>query len=188
MTPSLRGQLLIAARKLRDRNFFRSVVLMVAHNGDGAMGLVLNQPTSITVAQALESIVALPETGELVGVGGPVERKALFIVHNAVDLADGESQILEGLFLGTGPEVFETIARRAALGDSMLTYRIFLGCSGWGPDQLEGEIGRGDWLTVRARHELVFPSDPYELWKRCVAEYSAQNPLAPVPPTDFRFN
>ena len=80
MPDSLRGQFLIAGKNLRDPNFYQSVVLIVEHGDGGAMGVVVNRPSGVTVTQALQKHFELPETGEMVYVGGPVERNALWIV------------------------------------------------------------------------------------------------------------
>ncbi|MCY2967355.1 MAG: YqgE/AlgH family protein [Planctomycetota bacterium] len=188
MPRSLRGHMLIAGRRLRDTNFFRSVVLMVEHNAEGAMGVVLNQPTEITVSSALESVAEMPETGELVYLGGPVERQALFIIHNAADLQSDNNEILDGVYLGAGPDDFETIVRRVALGESPLRYRMFFGCAGWGPRQLEGELKRNDWMVLPARSEHIFPEDPYTLWDDVAAEYQKLHPPVKGIPTDPRWN
>src|SRR5665213_209356 len=109
MPDTLRGQFLIAGRNLRDPNFFQSVVLIVEHGEGGAMGGVVNRPSGVTVTQALQKHFELPETGEMVYVGGPVERNALFILHNADDLDNSEASVLDGLFVGSSPDTFENI-------------------------------------------------------------------------------
>ena len=86
MPKSLRGQYLISGKWLRDPNFYKTVVLMVEHNAQGAMGLVVNRPSSVTVAHALSEHFNLPETDDLVYVGGPVEPSALFVLHNCEEL------------------------------------------------------------------------------------------------------
>lgn len=179
MTDSLRGHFLIAGKSLRDPNFFKSVVLIVEHGGGGAMGVVINRPSGITVSQALKKNFELPETGDMVYVGGPVERNALFILHNAEDLNSAEAPLLDGLFVGSSPEAFESVVRRAADGDPELKLRIYFGCAGWAPDQLEGELARNDWLVCPARGDLVFHPEPYAVWDLAAAEYNRLNPLIP---------
>ncbi|MFN0052326.1 MAG: YqgE/AlgH family protein [Planctomycetales bacterium] len=179
MPDSLRGQLLIAGRSLRDPNFFRSVVLIVEHGSEGAMGLIINRPSGITVAQALKQHFDLPETGEMVHVGGPVENNALFILHNAEDLDATEKPVLEGTFLGTSPDTFESVIRRAAEQDPNLKFRVYFGCAGWAPQQLEGELGRNDWLVYPAAVEHVFHPEPYAVWEQVLAAYRKSR--LPVP-------
>lgn len=179
MSESLRGKLLIAGRALRDPNFYQTVVLIVGHGSDGAMGVVVNRPSGLTVAQALEKHFELPETGEMVHVGGPVERNALFVLHNAADLDGGETPIIDGLYVGNSPETFEQVVQRASSPDSDLRYRVYFGCAGWSPDQLEGELSRNDWHILPATTDYVFHPEPYSVWELAMGEYRKTNPIVP---------
>lgn len=179
MAKSLRGKCLVAGKHLRDPNFYKTVVLMVEHGSEGAMGLVINRPSSVTVAHALSEHFNLPETDDVVYVGGPVEPSALFILHNAADLDEGQSPILKGLYLGSSAGAFETIVRSASEGNCDLRFRIFSGCAGWAPGQLEGEIARGDWFVHPACTELTFHDDPYQVWDLMLQKVYVANRLIP---------
>src|SRR5438132_1387425 len=111
MSDSLRGQFLVSARHLRDPNFHKTVVLLVEHADTGAMGLVVNRPSGVSVAQALSQHFELPETEDVVFVGGPVEDSALFMLHNAGDLDAAELPVIPGLYVGSSAEVFEDVVR-----------------------------------------------------------------------------
>jgi putative transcriptional regulator len=152
ISKSLCGQFLVAGKRLRDPNFYRTVVLIVEHGDDGAMGLVVNEH------------FPLPETGEVVHIGGPVEPSALFILHNAGDFEDSERPVVPGLYVGSSADAFERIVRSASEGNSELKFRIFSGCAGWEGGQLEGELSRGDWYVHPATARLAFAEDPYVLW------------------------
>lgn len=191
--------MLIAARNLRDPNFFKTVVLIVEHNDEGAMGVVVNRPSGVTVAHALKKHFDLPETGEMVHIGGPVERNALFILHNAEDLEKPATSdyvsdnapaepIIEGLFVGSSPDTFENVIQRAAANDPDLKYRVYFGCAGWGPDQLEGEVGRNDWLILPARLDLVFHPEPYDVWDQALTEHRQSRPVVPGAPSNPEWN
>ena len=179
MSDSLRGKFLIAGRSLRDPNFFQSVVLIVEHGQSGAMGLIVNRPSGFTVAKALKENFELPETGEMVYVGGPVERNSLFILHNMDDLDADESAVVDGVFLGSSPATFESVVRRAAESDPDLKFRVYFGCAGWAPEQLEGELARNDWLVHPAAMNFVYDRDPYNLWSTIVQEFHKANPILP---------
>jgi putative transcriptional regulator len=179
MSESLRGQFLIAGRNLRDPNFYKTVVLIVEHAEGGAMGVVVNRPSGVTISSALKKHFALPETGEMVYFGGPVERNALFVLHNLADLDEADFPVVPGLFVGNSPEAFEGIVRRASAGDEALRFRIYFGCAGWGADQLEGELARNDWLVYPGNAETVFDANPYEVWERLVAEQRSIRSLLP---------
>lgn len=180
MPQSFRGQFLIAAKHLRDPNFFKTVVLLLEHNQHGAMGLVVNRPSSVTVAQVLSEHFELPETGEVVFMGGPVEPGNLFILHNADELDFSESPPLEGVYVGCTKDVFESVVQAVSEGDDDARFRVFSGCAGWAPKQLEGEINRGDWLLHEASPEFVFHKEPYEVWDELMRTFQKAHQLLPA--------
>lgn len=179
MAESLRGKYLVAGKGLRDPNFYRSVILVVEHNDEGAMGLVINRPSSITVAHALTGHFNLPETDDLVYAGGPVEPSALFILHNLSYLETDEAPIVPNVFVGSSPEAFEQAIHSAALGDSDVRFRILSGCAGWGANQLDDELARGDWYVQSACDKSLFDDNPYELWEHLVKRLHEHIPIFP---------
>lgn len=155
---SLRGHFLVASPYLGDANFFRSVVLMVQHDEEGAFGVVLNRPTSHTAADAPE--LASEATRELdmpIHFGGPVPGP-LIAVHS--DIALAELEIATGIYFSTAKDAITQI-----VAQSPDSFRLFSGYSGWGSGQLDGELDAGGWLTEPATHDDVF-SDYETLWNR----------------------
>jgi putative transcriptional regulator len=154
---SLRGHLLVAAPGLPDRNFYRSVVLIIHHDDKGAFGLVLNRPTNSTVSEIWETVAGGPcESSELINLGGPVTGP-LMALHNQRDYS--ENEVLPGVYFATHKDHLTKIVRHP-----QCRYRIFSGYSGWGSGQLEGELKAGGWMTLKATSEHVFaPADA--LWK-----------------------
>ena len=169
MSESLRGNCLVACSKLRDPNFFKTAVLLIEHGDDGAMGLVVNRPSSVTVSNALAGQFDLPETGDLVYFGGPVEPTAMFILHSAADFDPDEPAIVPGLHVASSIDVFSEVLEASCHGCDT-SYRAFFGCAGWAPLQLEGELANGDWFVVPARADLVFHRDPYAVWDFLLTE------------------
>jgi putative transcriptional regulator len=159
---SLKGHFLIASAVLRDPNFSSSVVLLVQHNADGAMGVVLNRPMEITVRQACED--ALGTEFQIEGVlhqGGPCEA-LLVAVHT--DPSAAETEVLPGLYFTTTKDRVEHLLEFPAR-----EMRFFVGYAGWGPDQLEAELEAGSWLVAPADVQRVFAS-PENLWTRLNTE------------------
>lgn len=188
MCENLRGQFLLAGKSLRDPNFFRSVVLMVDHGSEGAMGLIVNRPSAVTVSHALSEHFSLPDSDDLVYFGGPVEPSALFILHDRSEFQGEESPILPGLFVGNSPEIFEAVVRSRDEGDEAMQFRIFCGCAGWAAGQLEGEIDRGDWFHLEANCEALFSEDPYDVWDTLRCRIHKSPLLLPESPGDPEWN
>jgi putative transcriptional regulator len=177
---SLRGSFLVAGCRLRDPSFFKTAVLVIEHTAEGSMGLVVNRPSSVTVSSALSGTFELPETSEMVHVGGPVEPQALFILHSAAEMDRDEQPVLPGLYVASSAEVFEQVVRSLSSQADELRFRVFCGCAGWGPGQLEGELSRGDWFVLPASANLVFHPDPYVIWDTLLGEVYKSKRLLPV--------
>lgn len=154
----LKGQLLVASAGLLDPNFRRTVVLLTEHNDDGAMGVVLNRPTPIPVAEVVEHLSILVEDGAMLYVGGPVQPEAVVAL---ADLADPELAAALALgsigYLPTDVDPHEIAA-------SVRQVRVYAGYSGWGPGQLEAELEQDAWITEPATPDDVFSDDADGLW------------------------
>jgi putative transcriptional regulator len=176
MTESLRGYFLIAAKQLRDENFYKTAILILENVDTGSMGLIINRPSSIRVSHALAGHFNLPETEDVVFGGGPVEPSALVIIHDDVNFKDDGPSVLPGLFVGGSPEAFEkVICEAASSGTLKRCFRVLSGYAGWGPGQLESEISRGDWLVYPACREIVFHDDPYSIYDDLLKRFYEEN-------------
>ncbi len=188
MAKSLRGHFLIAAKHLRDSNFYKSIVLMLEHNDEGAMGLIVNRPTEVSVSQALAKHFELPPSEHFLFNGGPVEENALLILHNSTDFDQEHDAIVPGVFVGTSPDIFDRVTESMSEPDTDFRFRIYSGYSGWGAGQLEFEMSRGDWFTLPATMDFVFRSDPYEIWEDVLAAFQARHRLLPDEPASPEWN
>lgn len=181
MPASLKGYLLIAARALRDSNFLRSVVLMIEHSPEGAMGLIINHPSDTPLKDAISQHFEDFQDDRLLYVGGPVERSSLLLLHNVDSLSEESSSILPDVYIGGSTDSFAEVIRLCNEGDEALRFRVFSGYSGWGPGQLEGEIERNDWLSLPAESDLVFSEDPYSVWDEAVTKFRKAHPIVSAP-------
>lgn len=189
MSNSLRGQCLIAAKSLRDPNFYKTVVLMLEHTERGATGLVLNRPSSIRVAHALSGHFNLPDSDRVVFMGGPVEPSALLMLHDVEALGCSEASPSPGVFVAESADSFEQVLMSSTTEDESQTrFRIFSGYSGWGDSQLEVEIERGDWLLHPGCRELVFGTDPYEVYEVALQQVFEATRLLPYRVKDPSLN
>jgi putative transcriptional regulator len=178
---SVKGQLLIAGPTLADRNFWRTVVLIVEHSDEGALGLVLNRPSGTTVGEAVPQLEDLLELDDPVFIGGPVQTSAMMVLAQFEDPSEAALLAFEdvGVLGATGAQTPSAAVR---------TGRAFVGHSGWGPEQLDGEIERGDWILEPARFEDAFASEPQALWSRVLMRKGGSYALIARMPPDPSMN
>ena len=146
---SRRGQLLIASARLRDPNFFKTVVLLVKDDDEGALGVILNRPLEITVADAIAEQVSVAEgVEEPIHQGGPCEGPLTALHSNFA--ADGE-EVCEGVRFTMDREAIEWL-----LANNSGPIKYFAGYSGWGRGQLDAELAEGAWVLTPATSDHVF--------------------------------
>lgn len=144
--PSLAGRLLVATPLIGDGAFRRTVVLLLAHSDEGAFGVILNRPTARPAADLLDGWGARAAAPGVVFVGGPVD------TDSVVGLARGGA-----IDLHLDPDV---------VADAPVEIRLYAGQSGWGPGQLEDEIGSRAWWVCDADEDDTLTRDPETLWER----------------------
>ena len=155
-------RLLVSVPTLEDPNFFRSVVFVIEHTDEGAVGLVLNQPSDARLADALPDWSDFAAPPAVAFVGGPVQQHDAVIGLARVARVEATDawQPLLGrvgtIDLGRTP---------ADVRGDVETVRVFAGYSGWGPGQLDGELDHGGWFVVDARPEDLLTADPAGLWR-----------------------
>ena len=176
---SLQGSFLIAADQLRDPTFYRSVVLMLEHTPENAMGLIVNRPTGTTIGNALAQHDPVNGIDAPVFCGGPVEQNALFVLHNCVALGKQDQEIVPGLFLAGSEGSFDAVVRKKAQPDRDILFRLISGYAGWGAGQLESELVRGDWRVSPAPEGMLLEEDPYSLWEVCMRRLNCVTRLLP---------
>jgi putative transcriptional regulator len=155
---SFRGQLLVASPALLDPNFRRTVVLIAEHDDSGAMGVVVNRPSELAVAEAAPVLADIVEPGALVHEGGPVQPTAVVILAQFHDAANAAVPVFGDVGFVSGEADFES------LGPELQRARVFAGLAGWSPGQLEAELERDDWILEPALPEDVFSEEPGALW------------------------
>lgn len=155
------GRLLVATPSLVDPNFANAVVLLLDHDGDGSLGVVINRPSAITVASVLPDWAASVDPPEVLFEGGPVSTDAALAVALVPDAGSdpigfrclfGRTGIID---LDTPPEV---------LAPAITRMRVFAGYAGWGSGQLESEIEEGSWYVVDSTAHDIFDAEPRALW------------------------
>jgi putative transcriptional regulator len=182
MEESLSGQLLLAAPSLLDPNFRRTVVLIGAHSEDGAMGVVLNRPSQVTVGEAVPQLEPAVGEWETVYVGGPVQPNSIVFLAEFLDPSIAGLIVL-GRIGFPAPE-----AEVEELAEATERRRVFAGYAGWGGGQLDAELDHGDWIAHPAQPEDVFAEDPEELWGRVLTRKGGAYALMARMPLDPSMN
>jgi putative transcriptional regulator len=174
---SLQGQLLIAGPTLWDPNFRRTVLLVGQHDEEGAVGVILNRASGMTVAEAVPPLGVLVPADERVFLGGPVQPEAAVVVADFVDPSVADLLAFDTIgFLPSETSLgVEGALRRA---------RVFAGYAGWGPGQLEAEMEEDSWIAEPARASDVFSLDPARLWEEVLKRKGSSFDLLRLMPLD----
>ena len=158
---SLTGRVLVATPALKDPNFERTVVLMVAHEPGGSIGVVLNRATEVAVGDVLDGWGPLADDPGVVFEGGPVQPEAAICIARS----RGASGRIEGFSRVSGVIGTLDLTRDPeTLAGAITGVRVFAGYAGWGEGQLENEIDTGSWFVFDGLPGDAFVARPEDLW------------------------
>ena len=169
------GKLLVAPRKSPDPSFARTVILLVQKDGDGALGLMLNRRTKVSISEALQDVKAAKQNSDPIYMGGPVELNGVLALFRSQAKPDDTRHVIADIFWASAREPLE---KALAAGTGPAEFRIYLGYCGWGAGQLEREVELGGWFIFNADPALVFDTDPGSLWSRLIARTEERIALA----------
>ncbi len=165
------GKVLIAQPDMPDPRFAHTVILLVQHGGDGAMGLILNRQTKLPLSKVLDGLQGAKNIEDPAYLGGPVEMESVLVMMRSGEKLSGAKQVLPDVYL---------IASKAAVEKALLArpdpgrFRAYMGYAGWGPKQLEHEMDLEAWFILRGEAAMVFDPDPDTLWSRLIRKTKAQ--------------
>ncbi len=154
------GSLLVASPSISDPNFTQTVVFIVEHGRDGTIGLVVNRPTDVLLAEVLQDLPMLKQTDHRVFFGGPVGRTQLVLLFRLQHILPDARHIVNGIYVGT-PTVLERVMASPKPNEA---FRAFAGFAGWAPVQLEDEMRQGSWNVLSSNALDIFEKDPATLW------------------------
>lgn len=185
---TLTGALLVATPMLDEPPFRRSVVLLLDHDEDGALGVVVNQAADLAVDRVLSAWSQTVSEPGVLFVGGPV----------GTDSALAVAELAAGVTATSGPPgwrgcfgrigLVDLDAPPELLGGAIGRMRIFAGYSGWGSGQLEGEISEGAWYVVESDPDDVFDLHPAGLWRRVLRRQRDEMAFVSTYPDDPTLN
>jgi putative transcriptional regulator len=191
MSSTARRRLLVANPTLVDPNFFRSVVFMIEHNADGAIGVVLNRPTDAELVEAVPEWASIAAPPSVAFVGGPVQPDDAVIGLGRVARVDGMEA--EAELAGWQPLIgrIGTLDLGRSPVDVRVeveAVRVFAGYSGWGPGQLDEELAHGGWFVVDAEADDLLTRDPSRLWRAVLRRQGGDLAVAANFPIDIQSN
>ena len=175
MAESLRGKLLIASPQLADY-FRRTVVLIVEHSEDGAMGIVLNRRTDAEVGEVVPSLAEMADEDDVIHAGGPVEPDTVIALGDFEDPSEAGARITGSLGV-LDPDRPEPSLRRL---------RVFAGYAGWAPGQLDAEMEQDAWIVTPVEPDDPFSAD--DLWSRVLQRKGGEFVLMTTMPLDPKLN
>jgi putative transcriptional regulator len=180
---SCKGRLLVATPPLEDPNFDRTVVYVLEHTDDGAVGVVLNRPSDDGPPDSLSRWEDWMSGPPVLFDGGPVEIDALIALARLDGPADDAWTSVVGdlgsVDLGLDP---------ALVADAVVQLRVFRGYSGWGPQQLDDELTEGAWMVLPAESDDVFTPEPDGLWRRVLRRQGGRLAWVANAPDDLSSN
>ena len=177
------GILLIADPFLKDPNFLRTVVLLCDHTADGSFGFVLNKK----IAQTLNELLVNFDDFKLpVYYGGPVQTDTIHFVHQYPDLIPDSVKVSNDIYWGGNFETVAALIKNNSINPNKI--KFFIGYSGWGKEQLTGELDEKSWLTVTATKKLVFTTPPTDVWKGSLQHLGGEYEMMVNFPIDPQLN
>ena len=168
-TTYLNNQFLIAMPGLRDPNFFQTVTYICEHNSEGALGIIINRPLQLTLAELFEHL-DLPDLPrkrgeEKVFYGGPVQQEQGFVIHTPLGNWEATLKITEQIGVTTSRDILRDLAS----GEGPTQSLFALGYAGWQAGQLEQEIVDNAWLSGPAAADVLFATPVEQRWSAAAA-------------------
>lgn len=179
MSEFVNGRLIVATPRMEDPNFTRTIVLVLDHDEDGALGIVLNRPLEVPLDDVLPGWGDVATEPSVIFGGGPVEPAAVIGLGRARVGAPREGwEPIIGRIRAVDPS-----ADPALVATEVEAVRIFAGYAGWGPGQLEAELAEEAWFVLQSESEDPFTDDPDALWTRVFRRQAGElRMLATFPP------
>ena len=175
--PNLQGHFLVAAPKLSNSVFQRSVILILQDDHNGTFGVALNRVAEVESAGEFQSISGVPNLKDASTFVGGAKGGPIFAIHRSRALADLE--IPGGIFLSSQAEKLNELMEQIES-----PYRLVLGVVGWAKEEIRQEIGQGLWLPMSASPDEIF-GDPNCLWRECLRRHGRDQLTRIIGPVQF---
>lgn len=185
---TLTGRLLVASPELGDPHFSRTIVLLVDHDESGALGVILNRPSTTDVSEILPDWHLYATPPQVVFQGGPVGRDSALALaaRTAGHREDDEPLGFRHVHAGIG--LVDLDAPSELIAGEIAAMRVFAGYAGWGSDQLEAEIDQGSWFVVDAEPGDLSSDEPERLWEKVLRRQPPRLAVVATFPEDPSLN
>jgi putative transcriptional regulator len=180
------GRLLVATPSLVDPNFARTVLLLLDHDDDGSIGVVLNRPSAVPVASVLPTWATSVDTPEVLFEGGPVSTDAALAVACVPETGEADPIGFRRLFGVTG--IIDLDTPPEVLAPAVTRLRVFAGYAGWGSGQLAAEIEEGSWYVLESTTQDIFHAHPTRLWGAVLRRQPGEMAWVSTRPVDPTLN
>jgi putative transcriptional regulator len=180
-----KGRLLLATPPLEDPNFDRTVIYVLEHHDEGALGLVLNRPMDEQLTEPLDAWTTLQSDPSQIFAGGPVEPDALIALARTTGEVDDDDHLAP---LNADIASADLSADPVLISGTISALRVFRGYAGWGPGQLDGEIDAGAWMVLDTEPGDVFTDHPDDLWRTVLRRQPGRLSWLATAPDDLAVN
>jgi putative transcriptional regulator len=175
-----RGKLLIASDQLLDPNFAETVVLLLEYAPEGALGVIINRPTDVKLAELLPEVEQLRGRDDNAFLGGPVARNRMILLLRSKTPPASSARVVDGVFITSSLDALRDLPRDPHAAPGL---RAYVGYAAWGPQQLDAEVAHGDWHVLPADAATLFDRPPAKLWSDLNERASGEWVRAPTPRT-----
>ena len=155
------GKFLVAARGLPDPNFAETVVLLTSYSSKGAMGVIINRPTRVSVDSLFPGNKATKHRAEKAFWGGPVEGDAVLALTRTQNPIGARLVMGDVYLISTKQSLEKALETPGAV-------RLYMGYAGWGAGQLEREMKIRSWHVLRMDPAFVFDTEPDAIWPKLI--------------------
>ena len=185
---TLTGRLLVASPELGDPHFSRTIVLLVDHDESGALGVVLNRPSTTYVSEILPDWHLYATPPQVVFQGGPVGRDSALALAARTGWSVDADEPLGFRHVHAGIGLVDLDSPAELIAGEIASMRVFAGYAGWGSEQLEAEIGEGSWFVVDAEPGDLSSDDPARLWEQVLRRQPPRLAIVATFPEDPSLN
>ena len=164
-----KGVFLVASRRMTDPRFRETVILVTEHGEQGAIGIIVNRPMDIDMAEIFPDMESLKDHAMHPYIGGPIHPTFLSALVNTSHTQKDMSPVIDGVFFGLGTGFVIDLISDMKKDDRL---HVYFGYAGWTAGQLEMELHRGDWYIIKADTQAIFDKDPAGLWRDYIKQVS----------------